>query len=261
MHLSEKTSDAISHLVNEVAEENPEGVMRWHNELYKIGKPAVGAIKKNMLEINKVDMRREHKHQYIVHLAGVLHDIDEQACRDVTIQLVDEGCDRSVIYSLRSLNEFTYQNFIKYRIHKITVFQHKKFRQTERIKLYLHKWLNRIDDNDLKGINRMYIMDKMIHHRGSYTPIYDIIRLVWSDVPDIFFLFRFFPMAWNEFVLYHEIGHYVNNHTWGQDIEQEKEADAYALAIFSEHYPFYGRYMAECVKSARKRYLSRWKRR
>ena len=34
-----------------------------------------------------------------------------------------------------------------------------------------------------------------------------------------------------ESTLYHEIGHHVHRHTFGQDAEQEKEADDYADRI------------------------------
>jgi hypothetical protein len=77
-------SDLIQNLLNEVGEGNLQGAMRWHRELYKIGKPAIPLLCKNMTVIHEVKMNPDQKHHYIVQLGKVVHDIDEQACKDIT---------------------------------------------------------------------------------------------------------------------------------------------------------------------------------
>jgi hypothetical protein len=40
-----------------------------------------------------------------------------------------------------------------------------------------------------------------------------------------------------EGTLYHKIGHHVHKHTFGQDPEQEKEANAYAARMMKRAHP------------------------
>lgn len=199
MNNIDKISSAISNLLNEIGEENPSGIMRWHNELFNMGSPAIPLLRKNMLEINNINLKQKHKHQYIINLAGVLHDIDEQSCKDVTIELVNAGCERPLIASLRGINEFTRLNFLKYKIRDIPVYQSNAFRQTKRIRSKLSSWLTNIDD-DIKNINRIYIIKETKRYSGNFMPIYSIIKIVWYDTWNP--IFRWKAMICNEHTLY-----------------------------------------------------------
>jgi hypothetical protein len=61
-------------------------------------------------------------------------------------------------------------------------------------------------------------------------------------------------MSWmknirTEIVLYHEIGHHVHRHTFGEDPDQEREADKYAGRIFANIHPLLFR-IGRCVAVA-----------
>jgi hypothetical protein len=94
---------------------------------------------------------------------------------------------------------------------------------------------------DLKEIERIYILrSEDLSVWGSYTPILYKIKVVWDNPSS-----RWSPMSWvNNFIiestLYHEIGHHVHRHTFGQDPDQEREADKYSDKIManSNHLPF-----------------------
>jgi hypothetical protein len=40
-----------------------------------------------------------------------------------------------------------------------------------------------------------------------------------------------------QIVLYHEIGHHIHRHTFGEDPDQEREADKYVGRIFAKIHP------------------------
>ena len=94
--------------------------------------------------------------------------------------------------------------------------------------------------DDLVKIERMYIIPKTNQdYRGTYTPILCNIMVEW-DVNDSFYnplayIFLFMIAK----TLYHEIGHHVHDHTFGQIEEQEIEADQYAYKLLEVSYPVF----------------------
>src|SRR5207237_8547309 len=68
--------------------------------------------------------------------------------------------------------------------------------------------------------------------RGTYTPYLHKVTLAW-DVPDEAFVSRFL-LLFTEATLYHEVGHHVCRHDFGQDPVQEREADEYASRLLKK---------------------------
>ena len=91
---------------------------------------------------------------------------------------------------------------------------------------------------DLVGIDRIYIIRSGdIKAAVNYTPVLYKINLVWENAhPEGSVKFRG-PAFYTEKVLYHEIGHYVHRHTWGQIPKQEKETEIYAMKIILDKSP------------------------
>jgi hypothetical protein len=99
----------------------------------------------------------------------------------------------------------------------------------------LERWLKSVPDEDLEAIERIYILRKEdIAAWGNYAPILYCINLAWDNPCS-----RWNPISWidkfnMELTLYHEIGHHVHRHTFGQDPEQEDAADKYAKRIMAQ---------------------------
>jgi hypothetical protein len=235
-------SKSVKGLLNEIAEENSNGVMRWHKKLYKIGKPALPLLCKNMLEIHELNLPSKYKHQYIVQLAKVVHDIDEQVCKDITMTLVNAGLDRPTIACLRSLNEFSLDTFLQYNFNGIKIYQQKNLMFKKNIKRAIKKWLSRVYWEDLKDIDRIYILDNIEEDiLGDYMAVFNVIRLKWHR----------FSIATirKEYTLYHEIGHHVNNHPFEfYDTEHEDKADEYANKMFKRYHTKISRWFINFIK-------------
>lgn len=106
------------------------------------------------------------------------------------------------------------------------------------IQKYIEKWLSNLPTNDLSGIDRIYIVrPEDIKAEGNYTPVLFNITLAWAnDFREGSFLFNLLAI-YREKVLYHEVGHHVHRHTFGQLPKQEKAADRYAAKILRREHP------------------------
>jgi hypothetical protein len=102
--------------------------------------------------------------------------------------------------------------------------------------------LKSVPVEDLTEIERIYILRREdLTALGDYTPVLCRINLVWDNPSP-----RWSPMSHvNNFIiernLYHEIGHHAHRHTFGQDPEQEEEAERYADRIMARSGHWYYR--------------------
>lgn len=212
--------------------------LRWHRALYRIGKPAIPYLRNTVLSTNKLDIESKAKFRTITGLLGVLHDIDENESRKVIKQVIKNGCQRITRQRLNTISEFTLKDYRLYTLKSIRIYEHKDL-ANQNIETNLKRWLNVIPDSDLDGIDRIYIEPRRSqNYNGTYAPIFDSIKLFWrgdySKIPVCSWLVRIL----NERTLYHEIGHYVNRHcVYGQDIEQETEANEYAAKMLKADHP------------------------
>src|SRR5215475_3423710 len=146
--------------------------------------------------------------------------------------------DSAVVRFLDSICAFTLADYTQYDVCGVKVFEHKKLVTKQNVRSRLEQWLKNIPIEDLKEIDRIYIVrSKDMTPLGSYRPILYVINLVW-DSPSSWWS----PMSWLnnfviEIVLYHEIGHHVHRHTFGEDSDQEKEADKYSGRIMANSHP------------------------
>jgi len=224
-------SKNISGLLTAINEQNHNNIARYHKELYRIGKNAIPSIRNNIIQLHRINILTRYKFQQIVQLARVLHDIDEQSCKDVTIELVNEGLDRTTIGCLRGINEFTLNDYYHYKIAEINIYQLKALGEKEKIERRMQLWISRAANENIKDIDRIYIVKKMDKGvAGNFLPVFNVINLLWNRYCP-------FPDLSREYTLYHEIGHFIENHKGGfRDIEQEKEANDFADKIFYKHH-------------------------
>lgn len=234
----------IKKLLGAIAHENYREAMKPYKSLYNIGSPTIPFISDVIfsLDLSKTassQMKSKVEMRYITGLISLIHDIEENEAKQVAQRIIQKGCSESIKQRLKSILEFSLDDYFQYEINEVKIFEYKQIKTQFNIQLKLKKWFTNIPDDDLKEIDRIYIVDRIEHrnYAGYYMPILYYINLVW-DVPGA----KFSPVTWlelalTEMVFYHEVGHHVRRHRFGQIKEQEDEADIYAGQKFLAAHP------------------------
>lgn len=224
----------IKKLLGAIAHENYREAMKPYKSLYNIGSPTIPFISDVIfgLDLSKIassQMKSKIEMRYISGLISLIHDIDENEAKQVAQRIIQKGCSESVKQRLKSILEFSLDDYFQYEISGVKIFEYKGINTQFNIQSKLREWFRNVPD-DLKEIDRIYIVNRAESqdYAGYYKPIFYHIKLVW-DVPGA----KFNPVTWfklalTEIVLYHEVGHHAHRHTFGQIKEQEEEAETYA---------------------------------
>ena len=209
-------------------------VFEAHKNLYQIGKPVIPLLKEKILEVDWSQSKYSELSGYISGIYSLLHDLDEQEASFVSQKVISNGCPKHIKAILKSVNEFSVQNYKRYRIRGIEVFEHKLIGAKCDISFYL----GNIPERDLQKISRLYVITRdKINAAGTYTPVINAIALLWDNThKDKSLLFKLSAL-FTEKVLYHEIGHHKHRHHFGTDPDQEKEADRYSGSILKISHP------------------------
>jgi hypothetical protein len=172
--------------------------------------------------------------RYVTGLVSLIHDVDENASKQIAQQLIQKGCGTVTQQRLKSILEFTLNDYVQYQIRGVNIFEDKQIKSHFNIQASLESWLRNVSDDDLREIERLYIVSRSKDqaYAGRYTPIFYNIKLIWDATGAKFNPVTWLKLRWIEMVLYHEIGHHVPRHTFGQNEEQEDEADTYAVRKF-----------------------------
>lgn len=213
-----------------------------YKALFRLGPAVIPQIRELIFKSNWSRVKYPNEIRYVAGLVNLIHDLDESQSEQIRAELIRNGCDPTLGRILDSIGSFKSDDYIHYEVRGIKIFQHMKLVAQQNVKRRLERWLKSIPDKDLETIERIYILRKEdLAALGDYTPILYCINLSW-DNPSA----TWNPVSWlNNFTiertLYHEIGHHVHRHTFGQDPEQEEAADKYAGRIMvqrSDHLLF-----------------------
>ena len=169
--------------------------------------------------------------RYLCGIVTLMNDIDEDACRKTVDTIISNGCSKAVEQCLKSTVTFSLDDYLTFTIQGLRVFISKELENIEKIQAKLEKWLALVPGQDTQEIDRIYIIpyNEDYTYSGTYTPVLSYIRLVWKNPANKFnFITQWVYNLLIEITFYHEIGHHVHKHTFGQDKYQEKEADDYA---------------------------------
>lgn len=225
---------SLTILIRELTQNNVAEIHKAYRALFQIGAPAIPQIQAAVLKSNWSNLKYPNEIRYVSGLVNLIHDIDESEARRVANQLKSNGCDMALACILDSICAFTLADYAQYNIRGVKIFEHKKLVRTQDVKARLEQWLENVPIEDLKEIERVYILrSEDLNGLGNYRPILYTINLVWDNPSS-----RWSPLSWlNNFiiesVLYHEIGHHVHRHMFGQDPDQEREADNYSARIMA----------------------------
>lgn len=227
--LNQHINRSLKTLIRGLAQNNVAEMYEGYKALFQAGKTAVPQIREAVLKSNWSKLKYPNEVRSVSGLVNLIHDIDEAEARRIAGRLKNNGCDLAVARILDSICEFTLADYTQYDVCGIKIFEHQKLVTKQNVRAKLERWLKNVPGEDLKEIERIYILRaEDLKSMGDYKPILYRINLVW-DNPSSWWS----PMSWvNNFVvestLYHEIGHHVHRHTFGQDPNQEKEAEKYS---------------------------------
>jgi hypothetical protein len=200
-----------------------------YKTLYRIGTPVIPFIREAVLRRDWQNVRHKSEVRLLCGLISLVHDIDERASKELSLQVVRSGCPASLRHALNSICSFTVEDFLVYNLHGVSIYEQKRLLKKQELKPILNKCLALVPQADLQGIERLYVIGPpQTGYLGTYTPFLTKIAVVWDNPYSALNPLSWLALYQFEYVLYHEIGHHLYRHTFGQDQEQEKEADEYA---------------------------------
>jgi hypothetical protein len=212
--------------------------MKAHKALYKIGKPAIPEIREALFQLNLSRFKHPVRLRYVTALVSLIHDIDETETERIAYKLAQDRCDEIILQRVKSISEFTVEDYIKYQIKGVNIFESKRLVTKQKVRPFLQKWLKKVPEKDLKEIERLYLLHRAERvYKGYYMPIFYNVGLVWDNPYANFNPISWLSLLFTELTLYHEIGHHAYRHSFGQDMKQEEEADEYAVRIFLSSRP------------------------
>jgi hypothetical protein len=239
--MNEQGEEQIQHigrslrtLIRGLTQNNLEAAYEGYKALFKVGASAIPQIREAVLKSNWPKLKYANEVRYVRGLVSLIHDIDESEARKVATHLINNGCDPALARILGSTCAFTLSDYARYSVRGIEVLEHKELVTKQNVRALLERWLRNVPAEDLSGVERIYILRREdLTALGDYTPVLGRINLAWDNPSP-----RWSPMSHvNNFIiernLYHEIGHHVRRHTFGQDPEQEEEAEKYADHIMA----------------------------
>lgn len=230
MKNTDPSEAAIQKLLRGLAHSAADLIYAGHREIYRLGEAAIPALERHIFQADWTNLGRPELTRMMTGLISVLHDIDEARSRPAIARIIDNGCHPAIQAILRSIERFDKSKFRIHEIHEVRIFESKDIEIAERIPRHLEQWLGNVPPADLTGIERLYVIRKpaKADYAGQYTPVLSTITLIWEYPPLRWKWVDWLSRAGMEHTLYHEIGHHTLGHTFGQDPQQEKEADRYA---------------------------------
>lgn len=236
--MHDTVTKSLRTLTRGLAQGSNDEIYKSHRELFMLGEAVIPPVEEQILSQPWDDIKYGEQLNILSGLLSLINDIDEGRARKIGKIIRNRGCSAIVDSRIRSITEFTLNEFESCAILGVNIYISKKLGGQNRIKKKMTQWLSMIPPNDIKEVERIYIIPETNEdHRGTYMPILCSIMVEWI-IPVSFynplssiFLIRI------EKTLYHELGHHVHRHTFGQDPDQEREANEYAAKILQRSHP------------------------
>jgi len=214
-----------------LAHNSKQNIYLNYKKLYMLGNEALPYLEKQLITHDWSKIRNKIEMRYLCGLVSLMNDIDENICRKTVNTIFSKGCAIEAKQCLLSLSAFSLDDYYSSTIQGINLYISKDLNQPNKIQDKLEKWIEIIPKKDIEGIDRVYVIPyhENYTYSGTYMPTLSYIRLIWSTPTSKWnFVFYWLELFLIEHTFYHEIGHHACNHSFGQNDEDEKEADAYA---------------------------------
>lgn len=211
-----------------------------YRALYEFGHAVVPELERRILQADWKTVTRPEATRMQTALVTLLHDIDEARSREVMDRLLGADCHPSLRGVLNSIRRYDGRNFTVHEIRGLRVFVAREIDKFEDVTSHMDRWLASVPPEDLSGIERLYVIrhPPKADYAGQYMPVLSTITVIWKYPFLEGAMLEWLTRFGIERTLYHEIGHHVHRHSFGQQPEQEKEADRYAAARMRANYPW-----------------------
>jgi len=238
MAANNEIEKTLGQLVRGLAHNSADVIYRCHRELYAVGDAALPVIERHLMSDNWNSKNIGLELNIFTGLLGLMNDIDEVKANEVGKKIREKGCSKIVDTRIDSILSFTIKEFELVKIRNVDVYISKEISIPGKVKKKLTEWLTIVPESDLKNIERLYIISEQKEdYRGTYMPVLRSMMVEWDMSTLWFNPLSYLLMIRIEKTFYHEIGHHALKHSFGQDPEQEKEADQYAFRLLGINHP------------------------
>lgn len=231
-----KPTDLLKAFKHMLANDSHHATYKIYRELYQLGESVIPAIEAKLMAYTWDDIKYEMQLKILSGFLSLANDLNEERAREIGEKIREKGCSEGVNATIKSVLNFSLDEFKIYPINGVAIYQSKSLSDEIRIKKKMTTWLSMVPDEDLKEIERLYLIPTHEKYSGTYMPILYNIMVVWN-VSSYYNPLSYIRLLWIEHTLYHEIGHHVCRHTFGQVPQQEKEANRYAAIILKKTHP------------------------
>lgn len=237
---AEAVKAAFDRMMRGLAHGSGERIYSGYRALYEFGHAVVPELERRIMQADWNTVSRPDATRMQTALVTLLHDIDEARSRDVIDHVLQAGCHPSLRGVLNSIRRYDSSGFRIHDIRGLRVLVSREIDESEDVPAYLDRWLASVPPEDLAGVMRLHIVRSPpeADYAGQYMPILSTITVIWEEPVFAGGMLERLVRFGIEKTLYHEIGHHVHRHSFGQQPEQEKEADRYAAARMSANYPW-----------------------
>lgn len=221
---------------------NDRAALPAYRQLYEAGVVALPLLDR---ELRKFPFTSSFKQseglQLLAGLLAMERDLDEEASDRRLDTAISQHCSNAVKSLLRSVRRMSKNDFRRATSGNIQIWEHTTLDGQYGSRLLVEKWLGEIPEAERADISRIIIKPSSLDEdwSGTYQPVLGVITLSWMTfLPPGSYLLRLLN-ADHRFTLFHEIGHHVHRHWYGQDPEQERQASAYASATRARTRPWW----------------------
>ncbi len=240
--MTNPTKDPIAlldHLIRAAVNGRQFEALEAYKACYEVGDPLVPLIVAKMRSGRWKKLGPSETSAYFSCLMHLIHDIDESASVELAKAILQRGCHPVYEAKLRSILSFTLSEFEATPWGSLTIYVARGLPGRETVTEYLGSWLAQIPVEDLKGIRRIYVVerDRLPKLWGYYLNVVSVICLIWKDSYE----WNRFTVMQAEITLYHEVGHHVDRRRSDEKESREAFADTYAERLFRKVHPRLGK--------------------
>lgn len=211
--------------------------------LYKAGPTAALLVNRELERFNVEERSKREIFAAFAGLNGLLRDLDESASDSFIRETLSAKCNNSFAALLRSIKRFSRSDYRVMQVATFDIWEHVAIDKQRMASDHVRTWLADLPAQDIDGIARMYIITSDVNHDwlGTYLPGLAVITVAWQGNVSPNSCLAGLERSINRHTLLHEVGHHVHKHWFGQDPEQEEEANAYALRAAKYRKPIWVR--------------------
>lgn len=226
-----------------------------YRRLYKAGAVATPLLDRELRKFPlTTNFRQSEALRLLAGLLALERDCDEDASDRRLDGSISQGCSDAVQSLMRSLRRMSKNNFRRMKSGQIEIWEHNALDSRYNASSLVAKWLDEIPEAERVDISRIIIKSGFMDDAwsGQYQPVLSVVTLSWMTfLPPGNYFVRVLN-ADHRFTLFHEVGHHVERHWYGQDPEQERQANAYASATITRTRPLWLRPLASILAVLRR---------